>query len=230
MFTLTDFYRSKAWESLLKQLRIERLNDEGEIICEYCGKPITKAYDMIGHHKEHLTAENVNDYSVSLNPDNISFVHHACHNRLHNKLGYSAREVFIVYGAPFSGKHEYVQRVMSAGDLIVDIDSIWQCISGCERYVKPNRLKAIAFRLRDSLIEAVRYRAGKWQNAYIIGGYAVSAERLRLCRELSAREVLIESTREECFERMERVDTLGFDREMYGRFIDEWFEMYTPPD
>lgn len=226
MFTLADFYRSKAWESLLQQLRIERLTAEGEIICEYCGKPITKAYDMIGHHKVHLTEENVNDFVISLNPENISFVHHACHNRLHNKLGYSKREVFLVYGAPLAGKRAWADSVKSEGDLIVDMDSIWQCVSGCPRYVKPKRLNAIAFRLRDSLLEAVQYRLGKWQACYVIGGYALASERLRLCRSLAAREVLIESTEADCLARLD--DLEGVDKDAWRKYIHDWFEMYTP--
>lgn len=225
MFTLSTFYRSKEWEKLLKQLRIERLNDDGQIICEYCGKPITKAYDMIGHHKTELTEANVNDYEISLNPENIAFVHHRCHNYIHNKLGYAVREVYLVYGAPLSGKTTWVQNNMNEGDLIIDIDSIWQCVSGCNRYVKPNRLKAIVFRLRDSLLDAVRYRVGKWDNCYIIGGYPLSSERDRLCRELGAREVFIESSKEDCIERLETRE--GVDKTEWLQYIEDWFAKFS---
>ena len=219
--TVSEFYHTKEWENLLKVLRIERLNPYGYIICEYCGKPITKAYDIIGHHKVELTAENVNDAAVSLNPDNIQFVHHRCHNFIHNKLGYAVREVFVVYGAPLAGKSEYVREAMSEGDLVVDIDSIWQCVSGCPRYVKPNRLRSIVFTARNALIEAVRYRQGKWNTAYIIGGYALSSERTRLCKELGAREVCVESTFDDCVHRLDDLPYLN--REEWIGYISEWF-------
>lgn len=227
MFTLYSFYRSKEWMLLLKQLRIERLNGDGEIICEYCGKPIVKAYDMIGHHKQELTEENVNDYTISLNPDNIAFVHHVCHNRIHNKFGSTMREVYLVYGAPLSGKAEWVKENANEGDLIVDIDSIWQCISGCERYVKPNRLRGVVFRLRDTLIDAVKYRAGKWRNAYVIGGYPLLSERERLCKELSAREVFIDKAKDECLLRLESL--AGVDKKEFRQYIDDWYSKYIPP-
>ena len=226
MFTLQNFYHSKEWENLLKVLKLERVNDDGEIICEYCGNPVTRAYDLIGHHKTELNAQNVNDVTVSLNPDNIAFVHHRCHNYIHNKLGYSVREVFLVYGAPLSGKTSWVQDNMSEGDLVIDLDSIWQCISGCPRYVKPNRLRAIAFRVRDSLIEAVKYRAGKWQNAYVIGGYPLSSERQRLCKELGAREVFVDADINDCLNRLESRE--GIDKEEWTKYISEWFERFTP--
>ena len=230
MFDLYSFYRSKEWVNLLKQLKIERINDDGQIICEYCDKPIVKAYDIIGHHKIELTEENVNDFNVSLNPENISFVHHRCHNYIHNKLGYSVREVFIVYGAPLSGKRSWVDSVRNNGDLIIDIDSIWECLSGCKRYMKPNRLKSIVFKIRNELLESVKYRNGKWQNVYIIGTYPLISERERLCKELGAREIFIESSRDECVQRLFSLDDNDYrkiDKANYLKYIDEWFERYT---
>ena len=51
MFTLNNFYKSKEWLDLLEQLKLERTDSNGEIICEHCGKPIYKKYHLIGHHK-----------------------------------------------------------------------------------------------------------------------------------------------------------------------------------
>lgn len=160
MYDLSNFYQSKEWRRLMSTLKIERANEDGEIICDYCGKPITRAYDIIGHHKTELTDENCNDYNISLNPDNVALVHHRCHNYIHNKFGYKERQIFLIYGAPLSGKTSYVRESMNSGDLIIDMDNIWQCISGCDRYVKPNNLKSVAFKIRNELIECARYRNG----------------------------------------------------------------------
>lgn len=227
MYDLNTFYRSKDWQKLLRTLKVERLNEEGQIICEYCGKPIVKAYDMIGHHKVELTEENVNDFDVSLNPDNVSFVHHRCHNYIHDKFGYSKREIYIVYGPPLAGKREWVKDNMSEGDLVIDIDDIWQCVSGCARYVKPNRLKAIVFRMRDNLLDAVRYRYGKWNNAYIVGGYPLQSERERLCKELGAREIFLDVPEAECMARLESSEEIK-NKDDFKKFVREWFERYTP--
>jgi len=204
------------------------VNEEGQIICEYCGKPIVKAYDMIGHHKVELTEENVNDFDVSLNPDNVSFVHHRCHNYIHDKFGYSKREIYIVYGPPLAGKREWVQDNMSEGDLVIDIDDIWQCVSGCARYVKPNRLKAIVFRMRDNLLDAVRYRYGKWNNAYIVGGYPLQSERERLCKELGAREIFLDVSEAECMARLESSEEIK-NKDDFKKFVREWFERNDAP-
>lgn len=224
---LDTFYQSKQWVNLMAVLKQERVNEQGDIICEHCGLPIVRKYDCIGHHTIELTENNVDDAEISLNPDNIALVHHKCHNIIHNKLSYGHKEIYLVYGSPLSGKSTWVESVRNDGDLIVDIDNIWQCVSGCARYEKPGKLNAVVFAVRDKLLECVRLRRGKWTNAYIIGGYPLISERERLCRELGAREIYIECSREECIRRlMECKD--GRDIEAWTGYIDDWFRKYAP--
>lgn len=215
-------YTCKEWRDLLAIIKLQRVNDDGEIICEHCGKPIVKAYDCIGHHTIVLDESNYMDASISLNPDLIQLVHHKCHNIIHNKLGYAQRQVYLVYGAPLSGKTTWVHDNMSEGDLIVDMDNIWECISGCDRYVKPNRLKQNAFAIRNQLIDMVKVRYGKWLNAYVIGGYPLISERERLIKSLGAREIFIDTSKEICLERCK-------DREGWEQFVEDWFDKYGPP-
>lgn len=221
MQSLYDFYRSKEWCKLLVTLKLERVNERGELICEYCGKPIVKAYDCIGHHIEELTEENYRDANISLNPDNIMLIHHKCHNVIHNKLQHSRRSVYIVYGSPLSGKRDYVSDVAIEGDLIVDIDRVWSCIGG-----RNARLNAVAFGVRDYLLDCVKYRRGKWLNAYIIGSFPLISERERLARELGAELVYIDITKEDCLRRLYESD---LDIKEYTEYIDSWWSKYTPP-
>lgn len=223
--SLYNFYRSDEWENLRTILMNERISSEGYNICEYCHKPIVKAYDCIGHHVIHLTEENYTDYSISLNPDNIQLVHHRCHNFIHNKLSYSARQVYIVHGSPLSGKTSYVAECMNEGDLIIDMDSIWQCVSGCDRYVKPNRLKSVVFSVRDNLLESVKYRRGKWLNAYVVGGYPFQAERDRLADELGARLIHIDTDKDTCINRLYECE----DRDVteWTKYINDYWLQYS---
>lgn len=222
--SLYNFYRSKEWVNLLQILRNERIDASGNIICAHCGKPIVRAYDCIGHHIIELTEENYTDYSISLNPDNIALVHHKCHNFIHNKLSYSNRQVFVVYGSPLSGKSSYVAEAMSEGDLIVDMDKIWECVSGQPMYVKPNRLKSVVFSVRDNLLESVKYRRGKWSNAYIIGGYPYQAERERLIDSLGAREVFIDTDKDTCLQRL--YESGDRDITEWTKYINDWWLQY----
>ena len=223
--TLRDFYHSQDWEALTFRLRLERTDREtGLLLCEHCGRPIVKAYDCIAHHKKALTLENVNDYAISLNPENIALVHHACHNEIHARFGYKRQEVFVVWGPPCAGKTSYVEAVRQPGDLIVDIDSIWQAVSGCPRYQKPAALKAVVFGVRDNLMDAVKYRRGKWQNAYIISSLALQGDRERILRDMDARDVYIETAMGVCLTRAEQDP--GRDSQEWSRYIVEWFDKY----
>ena len=225
MWTLSDFYHSKEWADFRKLIINERTRDDGYIYDEITGKPILRPYDIILHHcKTFLTEENVNDRMISLNPENIQVVSHKTHNALHEKLGYKRKEIFLVYGPPLSGKTTYVESVANAGDLIIDMDSIWQCISGQPRYVKPGKLRGIAFGVHNYLMDAAKVRNGKWQSCYIIGGYALISERERIIKEYGAREVFLDVSEEECKNRLMVSDDR--DKNEWTGYIEEWFRRY----
>lgn len=230
MFTLATFYKSKQWEKCIRLIRMQRVDAEGRNICEHCGKPIIREYDCIGHHKQVLTEENVNDTNISLNPENIALVHHRCHNKIHEKLSFNnhLKYVYLIYGPPLSGKSTYVKEVMNEGDLIVDVDSIWECVSGLDRYMKPKRLIGTVLGVRDKLIEDIKFRRGRWNNAYVIGGYPMISERERLTRVLGAREIFIDTSVHECLERAEQIKDKRRNLD-YQRFILDWKEKYHPP-
>lgn len=223
MFTLDNFYNTKEWESFLVVIKDERKDKQGNLICEHCGLPIIRKYDCIGHHITELTDDNVNDYNISLNPDNVALVHHKCHNIIHNKLGYADRKVYIVYGSPLAGKSSFVKEHATEGDLIIDVDNIWECLSNCERYTKPNRLKSNVFQIRNSLLDMVRMRNGKWLNAWVIGGYPLIGERERLRKSLHAREIFIDTSKEECIQRLYD-NPNGRDIAEWESYINEWWE------
>ena len=226
MLTHGDFYRSKDWINLMQIMRLERVASDGVLYCEYCHKPIVAKYDCIGHHVIELDDVNVHDVNIALNPDNIMLVHHRCHNKIHNKLSYS-HNVYLVYGSPLSGKSTFVRDNMDIGDYVIDMDNIWQCISCCDRYVKPNRLKSCVFDIRNHMIDMVRMRYGKWLNAWVVGGYPLISERERLCKELNAREIFIDTPKEECIKRLHECGDR--DIEEWKKFIDDWWSMYSPP-
>jgi len=220
MFTLENFYKSDEWRGLRAMLMQERTNADGEIICAHCGKPIVKSYDCIGHHKIHLTDENVNDYRISLNPELVELIHFKCHNKEHKRFEGNRQEVYLVYGSPCSGKTTYVNSVTDGDDLIVDIDSIWTSLSSNDRLHKSPRLKQNVFGVRDCLLDQIKMRLGNWCNAYVIGGYPLRSDRDRLCDQLRATPIFIEESREVCLERAPNP--------MWRGFVEDWFLDYVP--
>ena len=228
MFTLKNFYKSKEWKEFRMIVVQNKVKPDGFLYCEHCGKPILKQYDCIVHHKVELDELNVNDYNISLNPNNMAVVHFKCHNEIHHRWdggnhGYKApaKKVYIVYGAPCSGKTTWVHENASENDIVVDMDAIWQMVSINDKYVKPERLKAVVFDIRDALYDIIKYRNGKWFNAFIITGGALEGDRERLKARTGADGfIFIDTDIDTCLER-----SVGKGAE-WRNYIIDWFDKF----
>ena len=228
--TLSQFYNSNEWRNFRAALILERTNhDDGVLYSEYSGKPLLQVYDIVLHHKIPLTLENVNDFSVSLNPENIMIVSQAEHNAIHARFGFCAeRKVYYVYGAPCSGKTTFVSSVKGNSDIILDIDNVWQCVTGGKRYDKPPALKANVFAVRDCLFDMIRTRAGKWERAYVIEGGARNTDRKRRIEFLGAEGVFINTDEKTCLQRLASDNTRTPEQKIeWEKYIKQWFEDYV---
>lgn len=223
---LSDFYKTKEWVEFRKKIINERLNEFGEVIDELTGKPIYKDYDIILHHKTELTLENVNDVSISLNPDNIMIVSFKTHNEIHRRFGFNQKKVILVHGSPCSGKSSFVNNIMTKDDIKLDMDDIWEMISINPRYIKPNRLKEPVFALRECLLDVIKTRNGNWFNAYVIVTMPSIMQRKRLIDSIGADEVIhIDEDERTCLERLYQ-NPNGRNKEDYEKYIKNYFLTY----
>lgn len=170
--------------------------------------------------------QNVNDFAISLNPENIMLVSHRSHNEIHARFGYQqGRKVYLVYGAPCSGKSTFVQQIKGNSDLVADIDHIWQAITG-SRYEKPDALKPCAFQLYNTLLDMVKTRQGRWARAYIIAGAAHKGQRERLLRDMGAEPIYIDTDKETCLQRLHSDPERQAVAAQWAQYIDDWFNIY----
>lgn len=239
--TLTQFYNGQDWAYCKAQVTQERLKG-GALYCEHCGKVILKSFNpnannnkgaIVYHHKVYLTPNNVNDASISINPENIAVLHWQCHNEVHGRFNGAAvaieRKVYLVTGAPCSGKTTFARERMQAGDMLLDIDDLWQTISGQPRYIKPNALKPIVFNTRLALKEQIAKGAGSWRNAYIIESLPLATDRKREAERYKAHNceiITMEASREECLNRLYLMPN-GRDVKAYEEYINNYFDEYT---
>lgn len=228
--SLSQFYNSKEWRSFRQGLIQERTNKaDGVLYSEVSGKPLINSYDIVLHHIKPLTMANVNDFSISLNPDNIKIMSQSEHNEEHKRFGYcTERKVYYVYGSPCSGKTTFVNSIKGNSDIVLDMDNIWQCITGSDRYVKPAALKQNAFAVRDCIMDMIKTRAGKWEKAFVIEGGAVKYERERKIALLGAEPIFIDTDKETCKKRLtDSCNHLKRDVKEWSTYIDNWFRDYT---
>ena len=226
--SLEQFYNSEEWKATRAKIINDRQADDGIVYCEFSGVPLVNSYEIIAHHKTPLTMDNVNDYSISLNPSNIMLVSHKAHNEIHKRFGYSAgRKVYYVYGAPCSGKTTFVKSVKGNSDIVCDMDNIWECITGGARYDKPNALKTNVFETQRFILDMIKKRVGNWERAYIIDGGAFKTPRNNRINDLGAEAIFINTDKETCLKRLATDNNrTQAQRAEWARYIDKWFNEY----
>lgn len=224
-----EFYRSTEWNEFRQRVILQRQSEQGAVICEECKKAIVKKYDTILHHVKPLNDTNIFDYNISLNPDNIQIVCFKCHNKLENRwqgtISKGQRKVYIVHGAICSGKSTFVKENMQKGDLIYDIDLLWQAISGQPKYIKPDTLKELIFPLELELKKQIQMRAGNWLNAWVMSTDKFSTSLNRLAKELNAEIIHIDTDKETCIARLE-ADPQERDVKVYKALIEDYFNYW----
>lgn len=73
---LHNFYKSETWK-LTREIKIRSVNGR----CERCG-----GVGQEVHHRQRVTVDNVEDTSISLNPNNLELLCRDCHNREHKRF------------------------------------------------------------------------------------------------------------------------------------------------
>lgn len=217
MDKLHQFYCSKAWRDLSYSLKIAAGGK-----CNRCGETLLDFSKLIGHHKTELTEDNVDNPEIALNPELIEIICHDCHNKEHRRFG-NKQNVYIVYGSPLSGKNTLVKELMQYGDIVLDMDALWQALTLQEAYVKPKNVRFNVFAVRDSILDQIKTRYGQWYDAYIIQSLPEKYERERLAKELGAELIYCEATKEECLERRIKSGK----PEIWDEYINKWFDEYT---
>ena len=238
-----DFYRGEDWQQCKAQVLHDRIKSDGVVLCEHCGKPIIKGFNpsannnagaIVFHHKIYLNNFNVNDASISINPDNIQIVHWSCHNDIHQRFGFSGtnnipeKKVYLITGASCSGKTSWVKDRLQENDVVVDIDDIWECVSGQPRYIKPNALKPIVFKIRDELKGLIQRGTGTWRNAFIIESLPSKQDREREADRYKAFNieiVTLDISKEECLQRL-HTNPNGRSISDYEKYIADYYSRY----
>lgn len=219
------FYCRKDYLTLAQLCKIKSNG-----VCARCGG-IFDIVDLRPHHKIELTLDNIDDVSVTLNPDNIEVLCHDCHNAAHARFGNAigAKHVYLVYGSPCAGKSTYVHAVATRNDIVVDLDRIHAAICVCGQYDKPDATKRAAFAIRDYLYEEIRTATPrrKWQDAYIVGTFPDRIDRDNFVREYAAELVHISTPKEECIKRAHEDVKRAAVRDAVIGWIENYWQRYS---
>lgn len=219
------FYCRKDYLSLAQSCKVASGG-----VCARCGGVFDIA-DLRPHHKIELTLDNIDDVSITLNPDNIEVLCHDCHNAAHARFGNAigAKRVYLVYGSPCAGKSTYVRAVATRNDIVVDLDKIHAAICVCGQHDKPDATKRAAFGIRDYLYEEIRTATPrrKWQDAYIVGTFPDRIDRDNFVREYGAELIHIDTPKAECIKRAHEDIKRAAVRDAVVGWIENYWQRYS---
>ena len=128
--------------------------------------------------------------------------------------------VYLIVGSPCSGKSTYIKEHMGDGDIVCDVDLIYEAIGTRKAHDADLYVHEVALQLKEKLLDIIRDRDGGWKDAYVVS-IANTDEKVQKAKErINADEVIfIDTPYEVCIERAK-------DRPPYFVFlIQEWFEM-----
>jgi hypothetical protein len=116
---------------------------------------------------------------------------------------------------------------MFRGDLVVDMDQLYAAVSLLPYYDKTDNLLTNVRIIHNQLLDNIKTRYGRWNNAWVIGGYADKYKRERLANDLGAEIIFCEVSHEECLRRLQIDHDRKFRQDEWKGYIDKWFERYV---
>lgn len=126
--------------------------------------------------------------------------------------------IYLVYGSPCSGKSTYIKEHMSDGDIVCDVDLLYEAI-GCRKAHDADLwVHETALKLKNTLLDIIRDRDGMWKDVYVVST-ANTEEKIKKDKErINADEcIFVDTPYDVCMERAK-------DRPQYFKYlIEEWF-------
>lgn len=126
--------------------------------------------------------------------------------------------IYLVVGSPCSGKSTYIREHMKDGDIVCDVDLLYEAIGIREAHDADLYVHETALKLKNTLLDIIRDRDGGWGNAYVVSLANTDEQIKEHMKRINADEVvLIDTPLEICMERAK-------DRPQYFKWlIQEWF-------
>lgn len=134
------------------------------------------------------------------------------------------RPVYIIDGAPGSGKSTYVQNKKGPGDIVLDLDMLAAALLG-DSIAHPNydAVMDAVLAAREAIYSTIENRQGKWKAAYIITANPKQSAVKQLAERLRGKVVTMETSKEKCIEQIQ-ADRTRSNPDQDIKLVCEWYE------
>lgn len=133
------------------------------------------------------------------------------------------KKVFVVSGAPGSGKSTYVQKTRNADDLVVDMDLIAAALKGTPEWHPQYRpVMDAALSAREAIYSTIERRKGEWKTAFVITSSPDASRVAALAKRLNAEIVEMDTQKDECVKRILEDDSRN-DAKKDVALVEAWF-------
>lgn len=131
-------------------------------------------------------------------------------------------QVYLIYGAPLSGKSTYVKQRLKHNDVVFDYDDIMRTITGLPYQTNNKRVQPIVLGLRSLIIEHIKTNP-TIDNVYIITTFIGKSLEQSL-NGLNLNKIRMDTTYMECIERLQESNRA--DKEDVRFTIVDWFNKH----
>lgn len=133
---------------------------------------------------------------------------------------------YVIAGPPGSGKSSFVAQRMREGDLIVDVDTLFQALSGLPAYEKPASLLGLVLATRDFIVSQVQAEGNEFANAWVIMGGAKVSDRYGVAERMGARVYVVEMSLNECLARIMQDGRRRERAALWQPIVARWWHEY----
>ena len=229
-----QFYRNERWRKA-RETHLGHYPD-----CARCGAPATSVDHIVPHDGSPEQFWNTANWqSLCADCHNSKSAQWAVQKREARKAGDTAKfavPVTVVCGPPGSGKTSYVEERRKWGDLTVDLDAIYQAITGLPMYETPLALLPFVTAARDALVDRLSRPAPEVKRAWVIQGGARQEDRERY-QTRGASVVVLAVPEDECLRRISKdVRRSGGPDAGVGKvarwqpLVERWWREYSTKD
>lgn len=212
-------YASTAWQDLARAYKARNP------ICQWVDSTLTPCRRIVELVDHILPIQQGGEELDPSNCQSLCGEHHS--TKTNRELGRSKPDVFVVCGAPGSGKSTLVNHLAQPGELIIDLDAIKIASNKIQEAHEPISKGSLgaALAMRDAAIAYARHATGV-NRIWIVDTAPARAKRCEYRDTLGACVIVLVTPRIDCTSRI----TNRTKRVNWWDLVDRWWDSYEPDD